>query len=85
MCTSNAAKTENGRKSNNEAAYDKTTTLKYCSLGKYNFLFQGKLTGLEVHYGMGLLITVSLDKTIKVLRLSSLEEVCHFGKVTDNY
>lgn len=36
---------------------------------------QAKLTGLEVHHGMGLLITVSLDKTIKVLRLSSFEEV----------
>ena len=36
---------------------------------------QAKLTGLEVHTGMGLLITISLDKTIKVIRLSSMEEV----------
>ena len=36
---------------------------------------QAKLTGLVVHYGMGLLISIFLDKTIKVLRLSSLEEV----------
>ena len=36
---------------------------------------QARLSGLEVHYGMGLLITVSADKTIKVIRLSSLEEV----------
>ncbi|XP_063693060.1 WD repeat-containing protein 87-like isoform X2 [Bolinopsis microptera] len=36
---------------------------------------QAKLTGLEVHTGIGLLITISLDKTIKVIRLSSMEEV----------
>ena len=38
-------------------------------------MFQAKLTGLEVHYDMGLLITISLDKTIKVIRLSTFEEV----------
>ena len=36
---------------------------------------QARVTGMEVHYGMELLITVSLDKTIKVFRLKTLEEV----------
>ena len=44
-------------------------------LRNYFANFQAKLTGLEVHTGMGLLITISLDKTIKVIRLSSMEEV----------